>query len=66
MGKCAVIQCYNFVDRDGLVGFCKEHRENALLFHIEGLEARLDEQKKTLERVEYNQRVLSQQIQQSR
>jgi hypothetical protein len=63
MASCAVNGCYNFVDRDGLIGFCKEHRENAVLFGVERVEAQLAKQKELLERIEYNQRVLSNQLQ---
>ena len=62
MASCAVYQCHNFVDRDGLAGFCKEHRLNAVLFHIEGLETQLAEQKKLIERLEHNQRALANQL----
>lgn len=64
MASCAVYQCHNFVDRDGLVGFCKEHRLNAVLFHIEGLETQLAEQKELIERLEHNQRNLEHRLRQ--
>jgi hypothetical protein len=64
MTSCAVYQCHKFVDREGLAGFCKEHRLNAVLFHIEGLETQLAEQKKLIERLEYNQRTVLRQLRQ--
>jgi hypothetical protein len=62
MPNCAVNGCYQFVDRDGLIGFCKEHKENAVLFGVERVEAQLAEQKKLIERLEHNQRVLADQL----
>ena len=62
MPSCAVNGCYNFVDRDGLIGFCKEHKENAVLFGVERVEAQLAEQKKLIERLEYTQRALADQL----
>jgi hypothetical protein len=56
MANCAVNGCYKFVDRDGLIGFCKEHKENAVLFGVERVEAQLAQQKKLIERLERDQR----------
>lgn len=66
MANCAVQGCFKFVNKDGLAGFCEDHRENAIFHGIEVLENKLNEQKKLIERLEQNQRSLVQQLQQRR
>lgn len=59
---CAKAGCYKMVGRDGLAGFCAEHKIEAVMHGVEVALHQLNEQKKQLDALDYKLRSLSQQL----
>lgn len=59
---CGKAGCYSMVGRDGLNGFCAEHKTEAVMHGVEIALHRLGEQKKQIDQLEFNLRALSQQL----
>lgn len=58
--NCAQPGCYSFVGRDGLNGFCAEHKIEAVMHGVLVLEHQLQEQGKLLAALQNEIRALRQ------